>query len=166
MKRLLVAGKVVNTHSLKGEVRVYPYCDSAEFLCGFERMFINDKEINIESARVHKGQALIKIKGVDNINQAEALIGSLIYIDKNDVELEDGRYFIEDIKGLTVKDADTGTEYGKVTNVIETGANDVFEVKTPEGKLLLIPKIDDVIKKIDIDSGHILITPIKGLFDL
>ena len=161
---LLKAGKIVNTHALRGEVRVYPYCDDAEFLCEFERLFIESEEAEVVSSRVHKGQALIKFKGIDNINDAEKVVGKLIYIDKNDVELEEGRFFIEDIKGLEVIDIDTGVVYGKVINVIETGANDVFEVKG-EDKILLVPKIDDVVKDIDIVNKKILIRPIKGLFE-
>lgn len=161
---LLKAGKIVNTHALRGEVRVYPYCDDAEFLCEFDRLFIESDEAEVVSSRVHKGQALIKFKGIDNINDAEKVVGKLIYIDKNDVELEEGRFFIEDIKGLEVIDIDTGVVYGKVINVIETGANDVFEVKG-EDKILLVPKIDDVVKDIDIVNKKILIRPIKGLFE-
>lgn len=161
---LLKAGKIVNTHALRGEVRVYPYCDDAEFLCEFDRLFIESEEAEVISSRVHKGQALIKFKGIDNINDAEKVVGKLIYIDKNDVELEEGRFFIEDIKGLEVIDIDTGVVYGKVINVIETGANDVFEVKG-EDKILLVPKIDDVVKDIDIVNKKILIRPIKGLFE-
>lgn len=166
MKDLLSAGKIVNTHALKGEVRIYPYCDSAEFLCEFDRLFIDGCEKAIASARVHKGQALIKFEGVENVNQAELLVGSIVYIDKNDIELEEGRYFVEDIKGMSVRDYDTDEIYGTVTNVIETGANDVYEIKSPGGKTYLIPKIDDVVKNIDLESKTILITPMKGLFDL
>ena len=86
-----------------------------------------------------------------------------MYIDKTDIELEEGRYFIEDIKGCEVFDIDTGVCYGKVTNVIKTGANDVYEVSDGERELL-IPKIDDVVKEIDIDGKRITIRPIKGLF--
>ena len=161
---LLKAGKIVNTHALRGEVRIYPYCDDAEFLCEFDRLFIESEEAEVVSSRVHKGQVLIKFKGIDNINDAEKVVGKLIYIDKNDVELEEGRFFIEDIKGLEVIDIDTGVVYGKVINVIETGANDVFEVKG-EDKILLVPKIDDVVKDIDIVNKKILIRPIKGLFE-
>ena len=161
---LLKAGKIVNTHSLRGEVRIYPYCDDAEFLCEFDSIYVENEIMDIVSARVHKGQALIKFDGINSINDAEKLVGSIVYIDKNDVELEEGRYFIEDIKGLCVYDVDTNELYGKVINVIETGANDVFEVKSGD-KILLVPKIDDVIKEIDIDGGKILIKPIKGLFE-
>lgn len=162
---LLKAGKIVNTHSLRGEVRIYPYCDDADFLCEFESLYVENNIMDVVSARVHKGQALIKFEGINNINDAKTLVGKTVYIDKNEVELEEGRYFIEDIKGLSVYDIDTNEFYGKVTNVIETGANDVFEISSPENKSLLIPKIDDVIKDIDLDKGIILIKPIKGLFE-
>lgn len=161
---LLKAGKIVNTHSLRGEVRIYPYCDGPEFLCEFDRLYIENTETEVVSARVHKGQALIKFKDINSINDAEQLVGKLIYINKNDVELEEGRYFIEDIKALEVIDIDIGTVYGKVINVIETGANDVFEVQS-DNRILLVPKIDDVVKEIDLEEGKILIKPIKGLFE-
>ena len=165
MDELLVAGKIVNTHALRGEVMIYPYCDSAEFLCEFDRLFIDGDEYEIKNARVHKGQALVSFKGVDSVESAQALIGKLVHIDKDDIELEEGRYFIEDILGLHVYDSQSGVCYGKVVNVIETGANDVFEVKDDSGKTRLVPKIDDVIDSIDLESGRIDITPLKGLFD-
>ncbi len=161
---LLKAGKIVNTHSLKGEVRIFPYCDDAEFLCEFDTLYINGEPKDVVSARVHKGQALIKFEGITDINMAEALVGSIVFIDKNDIELEQGRYFIEDLKGCTVYDIDSGECYGKVTNVIQTGANDVFEI-TGEQKTVLVPKIDDVVKDIDIDGKRITIKAIKGLFE-
>ncbi len=165
MEKFLLAGKIVNTHSLHGQVRVYPLCDSAYFLCEFDMFYIDGKPTAVESARVHKNQALIKFEGVNSIDEAQALVGRELYIDRDDIELEEGRYFIEDIIGLSVRDAETGRDYGRVVNVIETGANDVFELRSPDGKTLLVPKIDDVVKKIDIEGGIIEITPIKGLFE-
>lgn len=162
--KLLRAGKIVNTHSLRGEVRIYPYCDDAEFLCEFDVLYVDGREMEVVSARVHKGQALVKFEGVDDINHAEALVGAMVYIDREDIELEEGRYFIEDIKGCLVYDIDTDECYGKVINVIQTGANDVFEV-SKDGKVVLIPKIDDIVKDIDIDEKKIVIKPMKGLFE-
>ena len=159
----LRAGKIVNTHALRGEVRIFPYCDDAEFLCEFDYLYIDGTEYEVEYSRVHKGQALVKFFDIDDINHAEALVGAYVYIEKTDIELEEGRYFIEDIKGCEVFDIDTGVCYGKVTNVIKTGANDVYEVSDGERELL-IPKIDDVVKEIDIDGKRITIRPIKGLF--
>ena len=68
---LLEAGKIVNTHSLRGAVRIYPYCDSAEFICELDHLYIDGVKTEIVSASVHKGQALVKFKGVDHINQAQ-----------------------------------------------------------------------------------------------
>lgn len=161
---LLEAGKIVKTHSLKGEVSIYPYCDSAEFLCEFEHLYIDGVKTEILSSRVHKNQALIKFEGIDHISKAELLIGKTVYFDKTEVELDEGQFFIEDVKGINVYDADTNEFYGQVIDVIITGANDVFEVKN-ENKLLLVPKIDDVVKAIDIENKTMLITPIKGLFE-
>ena len=162
--KLLRAGKIVNTHSLRGEVRIYPYCDDAEFLCEFDVLYVDGREMEVVSSRVHKGQALVKFDGINDINHAEALVGAIVCIDRDDVELEEGRYFIEDIKGCLVYDIDTEECYGKVINVIQTGANDVFEV-SKDGKVVLIPKIDDIVKEIDIDEKRIVIKPMKGLFE-
>lgn len=160
---LLKAGKIVNTHSLKGEVRIYPYCDDAEFLCEFDYLYIGSQKTKVKSARVHKGQALVKFEGINDINEAEKLIGNMVYIDKDEVELEEGRYFIEDIKGCSVFDIESDECYGKVTNVIQTGANDVFEVSDGQ-RTVLIPKIDDIVKDIDVDEKRIVIKVMKGLF--
>ncbi len=162
-KELLEAGKIINTHALKGEVRIYPYCDSADFLCDVKKLYIDGTAFKVNAARVHKGQALIKFKGVNSIEEAEALLGKLVYFDKKDVALEEGQFFIDDIIGLTVEDVDTGEIYGKVTDVFTTGANDVFEVTGD--RVLLVPKIDQVVLSIDLKEEKILIRPLEGLFE-
>lgn len=162
-KNFLNAGKIVNTHSLKGEVKIYPYCDSADFLGEFDRLYIDGTPWLIKQFRVHKGMALIKFEGINDINAASQLIGKFVFIDKKDIELEPGRFFIEDLLGLDVIDIDTGKNYGKIINVITTGANDVFEVKGE--KILLVPKIDDVVKDISIKDQIVKIRPLEGLFE-
>ncbi len=162
-KDLLQAGKIVNTHALRGEVRIYPYCDSAEFLCQVKKLYIGDDAYKVTSARVHKGQAIVHFKGINRIEDAEPLVGHLVYFDKHDVKLDEGQYFIDDIIGLSVEDIDTGEVYGKVTDVFPTGANDVFEV-TGE-RVVLIPKIDDVVLEINLEQKVIKIRPLQGLFE-
>lgn len=162
-KELLQAGKIINTHALRGEVRIYPYCDSAEFICDVKTLYVDGQAYKIAAARTHKGQALVRFKGVDRIEQAEELVGKIAYFDKDEVELEDGQFFIDDIIGMTVQDVDTGEVYGKVTDVIPTGANDVFEVTGD--RVLLVPKINDVIIDIDLDTEIIKIRPLQGLFE-
>ncbi len=162
-KELLEAGKIINTHALKGEVRVFPYCDSAEFLCEVKKLYIDGTAYKVNAARVHKGQALIKFKGINSIEEAETLLGKVLYFDKKDIALEEGQFFIDDIIGLTVQDIDTNEVYGKVTDVFTTGANDVFEV-TGE-RVLLVPKIDQVVLEINLKKELILIRPLEGLFE-
>jgi len=161
--KYLDAGKIVNTHGIRGELKIYPLCDSPEFLLEFDRFFINGEEIGVVSSRVHKNVTLIKFDGIEHIDQAEAMIGKILQIDCEDIELDEGQYFIEDLIGMRVVDADNGKEYGKLKSVIQTGANDVYEVQGD--KLYLVPKIDEVVLDIDFDNGVITIRPLKGLFD-
>lgn len=161
--QFLDAGKIVNTHGIRGELKVYPLCDGPDFLLEFDRFFIDNQEMTVISSRVHKNVTLLKLEGVDHIDQAEALIGKIIKINSDDIELEDGRYFIEDLIGMKVIDHDTGKEYGILKNVIQTGANDVFEVQGD--RVYLVPKIDDVVISTDLEAGIITIRPLKGLFD-
>lgn len=162
-KELLEAGKIINTHALKGEVRVFPYCDSADFLCEVKKLYIDGTAYKVNAARVHKGQALIKFKGINSIEEAETLLGKVLYFDKKDIALEEGQFFINDIIGLTVQDIDTNEIYGKVTDVFTTGANDVFEVTGD--RVLLVPKIDQVVLEINLKKELILIRPLEGLFE-
>jgi 16S rRNA processing protein RimM len=162
-KELLQAGKIINTHALRGEVRIYPYCDSAEFICDIKTLYVDNQPMKVAAARPHKGQALVRFKGIDRIEDAEPLIGKLVYFAKNDVKLQENQYFIDDIIGMTVEDIQTGEVYGKVTSVFPTGANDVFEVKGD--RTLFVPKIDDVVKEINLKEKRILIQPLEGLFE-
>ena len=166
-KQFLEIGKIVNIHGLGGVVKVMPWCDSAEFLCEFETLYRGRDRIpmQIERASVQKNMALVKFRGVDNPDQANALRNAVLYMDRDDVELEEGTFFIQDLIGMTVKDADTGKVYGRLRDVLQTGANDVYEIETPEGKTLLAPVIPDVVIAQDFETDTITIRPLKGLFD-
>ncbi len=166
MKKMLETGKVVNIHGLKGEIKVIPWCDAPEFICEFDVLYIGkeQKTFEVESARVHKGMALIKLKGIDTPEAANSLRNSVVYIDREDIELDEGTYFIQDLIGLTVKDVDTDKVYGEVTDVLQTGANDVYEIKNDK-KTYLVPAIEQVVIDTDIENSVMLIRPLEGLFD-
>ena len=166
MKRYLEIGKIVAVQGLKGEERVEPWCDSPEFLCEFDTLYFGKEKTPVEivRSRPHKNIVLMKIEGVDTPEQAQTLRGRLLYMDRNDVELEEGTYFVQDLIGLEVSDADSGEVYGTLTNVTATGANDVYQIKNGD-KEYLIPAIPDVVVKTDIEGGKMLIRPIEGLFD-
>ncbi len=166
-KQFLESGKIVGTHGIKGEVRIDPWCDSPEFLCAFKKLYLDengDTFIEVKS-RPHKNITLAKIKGVDTIEQAERLRGRIVYINRNDVNLADGVNFVQDLIGLDVIDADSGETYGKITDVLRTGANDVYEITGSNGRKYLAPVIDEVIISRNIDKGFALIRPMKGIFD-
>ena len=166
-KQYLESGKIVGTHGIKGEVRIDPWCDSPQFLAAFDKLYLDDRgETFIEvKSRPHKNITLCKIKGVDNIDDAQRLRGRIVYIDRDDVKLEEGVNFVQDLIGLAVIDADSGENYGKITDVLRTGANDVYEVTSPDGQKLLVPVIAEVIPARNIDEGFVLLRPMKGLFD-
>lgn len=166
MKKMLESGKIVNIHGLKGEVKVMPWCDSPDFLCEFDVLYVGKekKAYEIESARVHKNMTLIKFKGINTPEAANEMRNRIVYIDREDIELEDGTYFVQDLIGLTVKDADSGEIYGEIKDVLQTGANDVYEIKNGD-KTYLVPAIEQVIIETDIDNAVMLIRPLEGLFE-
>lgn len=166
-KQFLEIGKIVNVHGLGGMVKVMPWCDSAEFLAEFEVLYRGKDHIpmEIERASVQKNMVLMKFAGVDTPEAANALRNTVLYMDRGDVELDEDTYFIQDLQGMRVIDADTGKEYGVLNDVLQTGANDVYEVRTPAGKMLLVPVISDVVLNVDLETEVITIRPLKGLFD-
>ncbi len=167
-KRFLETGKIVGTHGVRGEVRIEPWCDSPAFLASFKKLYLDERgETFIEvTSRPHKNIALARIKGIDTIEAAERLRGKIVYIDRGDVHLEEGAHFVQDLIGLEVLDADDPQKrYGKLTDVIRTGANDVYEITDDGGKTYLAPVIDEVVIKIDVDGGFVLLRPMKGIFD-
>ena len=166
-KQYLDSGKIVGTHGIKGEVRINPWCDSPEFLCAFKKLYLDSEgKTSIEvKSRPHKNIALCKIKGVKTIEQAEKLRGKIVYINRSDIKLGEGVNFVQDLIGLEVKDAANGKVYGKITDVLRTGANDVYEITDSQNKKYLAPVIDEVVIEINVDEGYVLIRPMKGIFD-
>lgn len=168
MKQYLETAKIVATHGIRGEVRCQYFCDSADFLCEFDELYLDkngEKPVEIARAYPHKNVVIMKIEGIDTVEDAQKLIGKTLYMDRDDVELPEDVYFIQDIIGLVVKDIDSGEVYGKISEVYQNGATDVYSIKKENGTELMFPYIDEVVKKIDIEAGEMLIKPLEGLFD-
>ncbi len=163
-KEYLEAGKIVNVHGIKGEVKIMPYTDVPELLCEFDRLFLDRKEIFIERSRVAKNMIIAKLDGIDTPEQAEKLRNKILYMHRDDLELDDDTYFIQDLIGIEVKDADTDVVYGKITDVMQTGANDVYVIRG-NGREYLVPAIADVVVSTDIDANLMTIRPLEGLFE-
>ncbi|MBP3271736.1 MAG: 16S rRNA processing protein RimM [Ruminococcus sp.] len=166
-KNLLEIGKITSIVGLKGEVKVYPWCDSPELLCELETLYWKSgTPVKVEKGRVQKNMAVLKLEGVDTPEAAQKLRNHVLYMDREDVELEEGSWFIADLIGLTVKDSTSGEVYGTLSDVTETGANDVYHIKAEDGRELLLPAIPQVIDNIDLEAGVMEITPLDGLFDI
>ena len=163
----LEVGKVVTVHALKGEVKIAPWCDSPDFLCEFDYLYLDKKGtdyLETEHARVFKNMVIAKFKGYNSVEDAEKLRNKVLYISRDDVELDEDTYFIKDLIGIKVVDSDTGVEYGEIKEVFQTGANDVYAVRNAE-KEYLVPAIADVIISTDIENKIMHIKPLKGLFE-
>lgn len=166
-KQYLETGKIVGTHGIKGMTRIQVWADNNEFLRQFKYVYTDkDGKNKLEISRVqpHGAVALVAFKGVNTIDDAEKLRGTVIYINRKDAKLPEGRYFITDLLGCQVFDADTNKLLGKITDVSETGANDVWHI-TKDGKEYLVPAIDEVIISVDTDNEKAVIRPMKGIFD-
>lgn len=163
----LECGKIVSTHGVRGEVKVQPWCDTPDFLLDFSTLYLQKggQPIQVEGMRIQKKMLLLKIQGIDTLDEAAALRGKVLYLDREDAPKEEGRYFIQDLIGLEVFDTDTGISYGRLTDVFPTGANDVYEITDEAGGKKLIPAIEQVVLETDLAGGRMRIRPLKGLFD-
>lgn len=167
IKQYLETGKIVGTHGIRGMVRVQAWSDSGEFLTNFKRFYLSTDgkgELKAVKVQPHGGVVLIAFKGVDSVESAEALRGKTLYISRADVSLPEGRYFIDDLIDCEVFDADSGKKYGVISEVSQTGANDVWHIKSGD-KEYLLPAIDEVIVSVAPQNERIEIRPMKGIFD-
>ena len=162
MHKMLCVGEIVNTHGVRGELKVIPLVDEANDLLDYTIYFIEDKKYNVEAVRFHKNFALVKLEGIEDINIAERLKGKFLELSREDLKpLPEGRYYICDLMGLKVIDESLG-ELGTINEVFNTGSNDVYVVDYMN-KPLCIPEIPGVVKEVDIDNGIMKVVLPKGL---
>lgn len=167
MQKYFEVGQIVNTFGVKGMLKVKPFTDDVERFEELKKVYICKKEkleeVEIEEVKYHKDMVLLKVKGIDDMNEAEKVKGLYLKIDrKNAKKLPKDTYFIADLLGLEVY-SDTGELLGKVDDIFRTGANDVYVIKNENGKQLLLPGIPDVIKEIDLEKEKIIVHLLKGL---
>ena len=167
MQKYFEVGQIVNTFGVKGMLKVKPFTDDANRVEELKKVYICKKEkleeVEIEEVKYHKDMVLLKVKGIEDMNEAEKVKGLYLKIDrKNAKKLPKDTYFIADLLGLEVY-SDTGELLGKVDDIFRTGANDVYVIKDEKGKQLLLPGIPDVIKEIDLEKEKIIVHLLKGL---
>ena len=164
MKQYLEVGKVTNVHGLMGEVKVQPWADSPEFLCQFKTLYVDEAHfpMTVQRARVHKNMVIIKFDGPTDVPSALSLRNAILYIDRSDVDLPEGAFFLADIYGLEVRDAATGEVLGKIADVLTLPANNVYVVKGG-ARELMIPAVAEFIAETNIEGGYIRVNMMEGL---
>ena len=167
MTDYLELGQIVNTFGIKGMVKIKPFTDDVEQFEQLQTIYIkkknSKKEYEIEEVKYHKNMILLKLKGIENPEQAETLRESYVLISREKAKkLEEGTYYIVDMIGLEVI-TEEGEKLGILEDIFNTGSNDIYVVKNDLGKQILLPAIEEVIKKIDIENRKITVHLIKGL---
>ena len=169
MEQFLRVGVISSTHGIRGEVKVYPTTDDPERFLDLDEVILDTgrehKILEIEGVKFFKNQVILKFKGYDNINDIEKYLKKDLLVDREHaVELGENENFIADLIDMEVV-TDEGKVLGTLTDVIETGANDVYAVKTPEGKEILLPAIRDCILDVNVDEKRMTVNVIEGLLD-
>lgn len=161
MKELMSVGQITKPHGVRGEVKVFSLTDSLERFRELDRAYIDDKEVNITSVKLQKDRAILKIEGIDSIEEADLYRNKYLQVKREDaIKLPEGSYYVADLMDCYVYDTD-GEELGKVYDVIATGSNDVYWVKSEGKEDVLIPVLKTIVEEVDIENNKIIIKPVK-----
>ena len=170
MEQTFRVGVITSTHGIHGEVKVFPTTDDAKRFKKLKDVLLDTgremRPMEVEHVKFFKNMVIVKFKGFDDINDVEIFKGKDLYVTReNAVELGPDENFIADLIGLSVV-TDEGERLGELTDVLQTGANDVYVVKTDSGKEVLLPAIRQCILDTDLDAGKITVHVLDGLLDL
>jgi 16S rRNA processing protein RimM len=169
MEDLLQVGVITSTHGIRGEVKVFPTTDDAARFKKLKNVILDDGrqkiDMEIASVKFFKNMVIVKFKGIDNINDVEKYRKARLLVTReNAVPLEENEYYIADLIGLSAV-SDEGEALGTVTDVLQTGANDVYVITTPEKKEILVPAIRDCILQVNLEKQEMRIHLLPGLRD-
>lgn len=169
MENYLRVGVITTTHGVRGEVKVYPTTDDINRFNDLEKVYLDTGReyipLEIEGVKYFKQLVILKFKGIDNINDIEKYRGKDLLVSRDQaIPLEEGEYFIYDLIDSEVYSED-GNKLGILTEIMTTAANDVYVVKTPQNKEILLPSIKECILDIDAINKKITVHLMKGLVD-
>ena len=159
-QQYLEAGKITNTHGVRGEVRITPWADSAAFLRGFRTFYIDGQPVRVLRSRVHKNQLIAQLEGYDDVNAAMTLKNKVIHIDRSDAKLPEGRYFLQDLLGMRVV-SDAGETLGELADVLDLPQGSVYVVRG--AREILIPDVPEFLLNIDAERGEITVHLLEGM---
>ncbi len=159
-KEFLEAGRIVNTHGVRGEVKIEPWCDSADFLRQFKTIYLDGQPLRMLSSRVHKEHLIARLEGVDDVDAAMRLKNRIICIRRSDAHLEPGAWFVQDMLGASVCD-ESGAELGKLKEVLDLPAGKVYVVQGE--REILIPAVDEFVLNVDPENAVMTVRLIEGM---
>ena len=158
--KYLEAGEIVSTHGVRGEVKILPWTDSAEFLRRFKTLYLNGRPYAVAHSFVHKGCLIAALEGIEDVNAAMALKGRTVCFDRADVRLPKGRFFLADILGARVVTED-GAEVGELVDIIENPTQNVYVVRGEREHL--IPAVPEFVLRTDTETGVLTVRLIEGM---
>lgn len=169
MEERLQVGIISSTHGVRGEVKVFPTTDDVRRFKRLKEVILDtgkeQRVLEIVGVKFFKQFAILKFKGIDNINDIEKYRGQSLYVTReNAVKLKKDEYFIADLIGIKVQDED-GKELGVLNDVIETGANDVYQIEMADGRELLLPAIKQCVLEVNLEEGFMKVHVLDGLLD-
>ena len=167
MEDLLKVGVITTTHGVRGEVKVFPTTDEAERFLELDYVLLDTgrelRKLEIQNVKFFKNLAILKSKGIDNINDIEMYKGRDLWIPREEgQELEEGEYYVADLIGMNVLLED-GTVFGTLKDVMETGANDVYVIDTKDRGEVLLPAIRECILDVNVEESTMTVHLMKGL---
>lgn len=157
----LEVGKILNTHGVRGELKVQPWLDTPQQFQALSQLMVNGTCYTIQSVRPQGANVLVLLEGITSIDDALPLKGRVASARREDIPLEEGRHFVADLIGLQAKNAETGELFGKVTEISEYPAHDVYVVEGE--KTYLIPDVPTFVKEINVAEGFIAFTILEGM---
>lgn len=159
---LIETGLIVNTHGIRGCLRLQPWADSPELLCGIEHIYIDGKKVKVLSAKVHRGGVIVSLEGVGNVESAIRLKNKVVCVKRRDIAPPEGTYFIADLIGMAAIESDTGICLGKIADVLTLPANNVYVIDGGEREIL-VPAVPEFIEETNLEDGFIRFRLIEGL---
>ena len=165
--QFLECGKIINTHGVRGGLKLESWCDTPNDLASLKKVYLKNgseyKCHKVKKASVFKQFVLFELDGINDIDTAMTLKNRVVFADREDISIDEDAFFLADIIGLDVMDIATGEKIGTLSDVLNLGASDLYEINTKNGKKL-IPAVDEFIKEIDLEKG-IFVSLIEGMLD-
>jgi len=162
---LIEAGIIVNTHGVRGAVKIEPWTNTPEFLCAFKRLYIGEREHKVIQSSVHKNHVLATLEGIETVQDAASLRDTVVYFNKSDAKLAEGEFFIADLLGLEAINDETGKHFGVISDYLTATSQGVYVVKTDDTERgeMLFPNVPVFVAGIDIAAGCVRFHLMEGL---